>query len=67
MPSPGDGAVSRARDALERARERERAGCVTEAIDEYEEAIAAAEHGGDATVLAEALRRLAIQIGRAHV
>ena len=45
---------------LERARERERAGCVTEAIDGYEEAIAAAEHGGDATVLAEALRRLAI-------
>ena len=60
MPSPGDGAVSRAGDALERARERERAGCVTEAIDGYEEAIAAAEHGGDATVLAEALRRLAI-------
>src|SRR6184192_608997 len=60
MPSPGDVAVSRAGDMLERARERERAGCVTAAIDGYEEAIAAAEHGGDATVLAEALRRLAI-------
>src|SRR5947208_2032135 len=60
MPSPGESAGSRAGHALERARERERAGCVTEAIDGYEEAIAAAEHGRDATVLAEALRRLAI-------
>jgi len=60
MPSPGESAGSRAGDALQRARERERAGCVTEAIDGYKEAIAAAEHGGEATVLAEALRRLAI-------
>ncbi|HYV97943.1 MAG TPA: HD domain-containing phosphohydrolase [Gemmatimonadaceae bacterium] len=42
------------------ARERERAGCIPEAIAQYELAIAQAEQDGDNTVLAEALRRLAI-------
>ena len=50
----------RAGDLLARAREHERAGCVTDAMAEYESAIDAAERAGDRTVLAEALRRLAV-------
>lgn len=52
MPSPGE--------ALSAAREQERAGCITEAIQQYEAAIATAEPAGERAVLAEALRRLAI-------
>jgi len=52
MPSPGE--------ALGAAREQERAGCIAEAIERYEAAIAAAEPAGERAVLAEALRRLAI-------
>src|SRR5882762_9006975 len=58
MPSPGEGRG--AADALAAARECERGGRLTEAIEQYESAIAAAESVGDAPVLAEALRRLAI-------
>src|SRR2546426_9201769 len=58
MPSPGEGRTGA--DALIAARECERGGRLTEAIEEYERAIAAAERASDATVLAEALRRLAI-------
>jgi len=46
--------------ALQQARERERAGCLPEAIERYEAAIATADRLGDHTVLAEALRRLAV-------
>src|SRR5438445_288543 len=72
MPSPGDVRVigpadphplegmRRSADLLHEARERERAGCMPEAIEGYESAIAAAERSGDRTVLAEALRRLAV-------
>jgi putative nucleotidyltransferase with HDIG domain len=45
---------------LQQARERERAGCLPEAIERYGAAIAAAERYGDHAVLAEALRRLAV-------
>jgi putative nucleotidyltransferase with HDIG domain len=45
---------------LQQARERERAGCLSEAIERYEAAIAAADRYGEQTVLAEALRRLAV-------
>jgi len=45
---------------LQQARERERAGCLPEAIERYEAAIAAAERYGEQTVLAESLRRLAV-------
>ncbi len=72
MPSPGEAAVTglagprlvserrAASDLLREAHEQERAGCLREAIERYESAIAAAEQGGDRTALAEALRRLAI-------
>ena len=45
---------------LQQARERERAGCLPEAIERYGAAIAAAERYGDHAVLAQALRRLAV-------
>src|SRR5690348_11191470 len=60
MPSPGDGTARSAAETLAAARQRERTGCVAEAIDGYEAAIAEAERAGDGAVLAEALRRLAI-------
>src|SRR6266705_2163795 len=75
MPSPGSagaaalaglsdrhgvGATRRGVDALDEARSRERAGCIPEAVERYEAAIAAAEQRGEHTVLAEALRRLAV-------
>ncbi len=72
MPSPGktdltvaiDGAGPsegrRAADFLHEARERERAACLPEAIVCYQAAVTAAERGGEPTVLAEALRRLAV-------
>src|SRR5438105_1618631 len=63
MPSPGKAGVSEPRQAadfLHEARERERAACLPDAIACYEAAIAAAERGGEQTVLAEALRRLAV-------
>ncbi|PYO69264.1 MAG: hypothetical protein DMD37_02820 [Gemmatimonadetes bacterium] len=47
-------------ELLHEARERERAGCIPEAIECYESAIAVAEQGEEQTVLAEALRRLAV-------
>ncbi len=47
-------------DLLHEARERERAGCIPEAIARFGAAIAAAERSGEQTVLAEALRRLAV-------
>src|SRR5712691_12983970 len=52
--------IRRAADSLHEARNRERAGCITEAIACYESAIAAAEQNRERGVLAEALRRLAV-------
>ncbi len=75
MPSPGSapvatlaglphpdplGTARRGGDALDEARSRERAGCIPEAIERYEAAIAASDQRGEHTVLAEALRRLAV-------
>src|SRR5919106_1395355 len=54
------GATRRAADWLHEARERERAGCIPEAIECYESAIAEAEPNGEPAVLAEALRRLGV-------
>ncbi len=50
----------RAADLLLSAKERERAGCILEAIENYEAAISAAEVSGEHAVMAEALRRLAV-------
>src|SRR5216117_1037983 len=58
-PRPLEG-MRRSADLLHEARERERAGCMPEAIQGYESAITAAERSGERTVLAEALRRLAV-------
>src|SRR5260370_27592789 len=75
MPSLGEARVSpsgyaggqlplmpsrRAADLLHEARGRERAGCIPEAIDRYEAAIASAEQHREDAVLSEALRRLAV-------
>jgi putative nucleotidyltransferase with HDIG domain len=49
-----------AADVLLAAREQERAGCMPEAIEQYERAIALAEQEGANAVLSEALRRLAV-------
>jgi len=54
------GVSGRAGDHLAEARERERAGCIPEATASYEAAVAAAEGAGESSVLAEALRRLAV-------
>jgi putative nucleotidyltransferase with HDIG domain len=53
-------------DLLLGARERERAGCIPEAVAQYEEAIAAAERVGERRVEAEALRRLAVVLHQRH-
>ena len=58
------GALRRASDLLLNARERERAGCIPEAIEQYEGAIAQAERDGDLRVQAESLRRLAAVVHR---
>ena len=58
--TPGPGAVRPAADLLHEARASERAGCIPEAIERYEAAIAGAERTGERAVLAEALRRLAV-------
>ena len=50
----------RAGDLLARGRESERSGCIPEAMEAYDSAVAAAEASGERTVLAEALRRLAV-------
>src|SRR6266550_1534802 len=63
MPSRGKTGVtatSEAADLLQKARERERAACLPEAISCYEAAVAAAERDAQQAVLAEALRRLAV-------
>src|SRR5213594_4237602 len=63
MPSPGKTGTTeqrRAADLLHEAREQERAACLPEAIVCYEAAVTAAERGDEPTVLAEALRRLAV-------
>src|SRR5205814_10733365 len=63
MPSPGKVGVTEQRQAadfLHEARERERAACLPEAIVCYQAAVTAAERGSEPTVLAEALRRLAV-------
>src|SRR2546427_8080898 len=54
MPSPGE--ERRGADALIAARDCERGGRLTEAIEEYERAIVAAERASDAALLAEGLR-----------
>src|SRR2546422_4940027 len=69
MPSPGRAGVSEPRQAadfLHEAQERERAACLPDAIACYEAAVAAAERGGEQTVLAEALRRLAVVRSEEH-
>ena len=53
------GAARPVADLVLSAREQERAGCIPEAIERYEAAIAQAEREGERTILAEALRRLA--------
>jgi putative nucleotidyltransferase with HDIG domain len=53
-------AIAPASDLVLSGRERERAGCIQEAIELYEQAIAQSETGEQFTVLAEALRRLAV-------
>src|SRR5204862_5183495 len=50
----------RAADLLHDARAQERAARISDAIASYEAAIAAAERAGEPTLLAEALRRLAV-------
>lgn len=50
----------RAADLLLAAREQERAGCIPEAIEGYDVAIAQAETQGELSIMAEALRRLAV-------
>ena len=54
------GPARTASDILHEARARERSGCIAEAMETYDQAIVAAEAHGEKTVLAEALRRLAI-------
>src|SRR5678815_108621 len=51
-------ATRRASDLLLMARESERAGCIAEAIEQYESSIVQAERDGERAVLAEGLRRL---------
>jgi len=59
VPGPSRRDTERsAADLVLAARERERAGCMPEAIEQYEEAILRAEADGNGTVMAEALRRL---------
>ncbi|MFI5232903.1 MAG: HD domain-containing phosphohydrolase [Gemmatimonadales bacterium] len=53
------GAVRSASDLVLSARDRERAGCIPEAIEQYEAAIRQSELDGPQAVLSEALRRLA--------
>jgi putative nucleotidyltransferase with HDIG domain len=58
--APFPGALRSPADTLARARERERAGCVAEAVEQYELTVALAETAGEEAILAEALRRLAV-------
>lgn len=58
--SSGPRQARRAAEWLHDGREREQAGALTDAAVCYDEAIQAAEAGGDDTTLAEALRRLAV-------
>jgi putative nucleotidyltransferase with HDIG domain len=53
-------AARRAADLLHDARAHERAACIPEAIRCYDTAIATADRTGERTILAEALRRLAV-------
>lgn len=53
-------------DLLNDGCERERAGCLREAVEAYNATIAIAEQGGHQQILAEALRRLAILRYREH-
>jgi len=57
VPRSGERAAA---DLIVRAREHERVGCVAEAIECYETAIAQAERDNLTPVLAEALRRLGV-------
>jgi len=60
--SRSPGTVRPAADLLLSARERERAGCVREAMERYEAAIAQAEACGEHTILVEALRRFSVML-----
>ena len=55
-------AARSAADLLHEARGRERAACIPEAIQCYEASISAAERNSENTILAEALRRLAVVV-----
>ncbi|HEX2251320.1 MAG TPA: tetratricopeptide repeat protein, partial [Gemmatimonadales bacterium] len=50
----------RAADYLRAGRERERAGCIAEAVEFYEASIRAAERDAEPGILAESLRRLGV-------
>jgi putative nucleotidyltransferase with HDIG domain len=60
VTAPALGVKRQAADLLLEGRARERAGCVPEAVECYENAIAAAQGVGDQRTLAEGLRRLAV-------
>lgn len=60
MTTPSLGVKRQAADLLLEGRARERAGCVPEAVECYEGAIAAAQGVGDQRTVAEGLRRLAV-------
>jgi putative nucleotidyltransferase with HDIG domain len=69
IPAPGPGTrapVRSAADLLHEARARERGIGLPDAVAGYETAISAAERTGERTVLAEALRRLAVVRHRYH-
>jgi putative nucleotidyltransferase with HDIG domain len=59
-PTAASAPARRAADWLQEAKERERSGSLLEAAMYYESAVSEAERTGESTLLAEALRRLAV-------
>ncbi|HVH38945.1 MAG TPA: HD domain-containing phosphohydrolase [Gemmatimonadaceae bacterium] len=59
-PRSSSSAGRSAADYLDAAREQERAGCIVEAIEQFELSIAAAKSEGQLRTLSEALRRLSV-------
>ena len=59
-PALTSGAGHPAAEWLQEGRERERAGCMSEALERYDYAVTIAERTGELGVLAEALRRAAV-------
>jgi putative nucleotidyltransferase with HDIG domain len=58
--TPFSAGPRRATDFLHEARAKERAGCMPEALANYEQAIVIAERADEPAILAEALRRVAV-------